>query len=196
MNLRQKILKLFYPVLMLGNRILARRAHQESNTELLRPVTSFYSLYMFTNNGRKIPFSEFKGKKVMLVNTASECGYTAQYAELQMLHEKKHEHLVILGFPANDFGEQEKGSDEEIANFCKLNYGISFPLAQKSSVIKGPSQNRIFEWLTHKNENGWNEQAPVWNFSKYLVDEKGFLLHYFEPGISPMSGEVLQALDK
>ena len=121
----------------------------------------------------------------MLVNTASNCGYTAQYKELEELYEKYKNQLVIIGFPANDFKEQEKGSDEEIAQFCRVNYGISFPLSKKSVVIKSPEQNPVFRWLTDKSRNGWNDKPPTWNFSKYLVNEEGTLTHYFDPAIPP-----------
>ncbi len=181
---------------MRAGKISGRSPDMQSNPAAIEPPVSFYSLGMLANDGSRIPFSAFKGKKVMLVNTASECGYTAQYAELQLLYEQFQDRLVILGFPSNDFGEQERGNDVDIANFCRLNYGISFPLAKKSSVVKGPVQHKVFEWLTHKKENGWNEQAPVWNFSKYLVDEHGSLIHYFKPSISPMSGEVLDLINK
>lgn len=130
----------------------------------------------------------------MLVNTASDCGYTDQYAALQKLFEENREHLVILGFPANDFKEQEKGTDAEIAAFCKTNYGVSFPLVKKSSVIPSPQQNPVYSWLTDSTKNGWNSQAPSWNFSKYIVNEKGELTHYFGAVISPLSKEVKEAL--
>jgi len=196
MNLRQRILKIFYPLLMRAGKISGKRTATHGNSSPIEPPVSFYSLAMVANDGSRIPFSAFRGKKVMLVNTASECGYTAQYAELQMLYEQFPDRLVILGFPSNDFGEQEKGNDEEIANFCKSNYGVSFPLAKKSSVVKGAVQDNVFEWLTNKQENGWNEQAPVWNFYKYLVDEHGLLIYFFEPSISPLSGEVIDLIIK
>lgn len=130
----------------------------------------------------------------MIVNTASNCGYTNQYAELQKLSERFNEDLIVIAFPANDFKEQEKGTDEEIAQFCQVNYGISFPLAKKSKVVKGNGQNKVFQWLTHKELNGWNDKEPSWNFSKYLIDEDGNLSHYFDPAISPLSEQVFKAL--
>ena len=102
--------------------------------------------------------------------------------------------MVIIGFPANDFKEQEKGNDDDIASFCKLNFGVSFPLASKSVVVKTAQQNPVFNWLTHAAQNGWNEQAPSWNFSKYLVNEEGVLTHYFDPAIDPMSDAVTKAI--
>jgi glutathione peroxidase len=146
------------------------------------------------NSGIDLDFGKLKDKKVMIVNTASNCGYTNQYSELQELYEKNKERLVIIGFPSNDFKEQEKGSDEEIAQFCQVNFGVSFPLAKKSVVIKSAEQNKVFEWLTHREFNGWNEQQPSWNFSKYLVNENGVLTHYFDPAVSPLSSDILKAI--
>jgi glutathione peroxidase len=131
---------------------------------------------------------------VLLVNTASNCGYTPQYAELQKLYQASKEELEIIAIPANDFKEQEKGTDEEIATFCSINYGVSFPIAKKGTVIKQPNQHPVFRWLSTKTLNGWNEKTPSWNFAKYLVNEEGVLTHYFEPAVSPLSEEVIQAV--
>src|SRR5438045_1048859 len=106
------------------------------NSTHAKPGTSFYNLQIKANNGANIGFEQFKGKKVLLVNTASDCGYTSQYEELEKLYKQHNERLIVIGFPANDFKEQEKGSDEEIAKFCKLNYGVTFPLVKKSTVVK------------------------------------------------------------
>ena len=131
---------------------------------------------------------------MLLVNTASDCGYTPQYTDLQKLYEEQKDKLVIIGFPANDFKEQEKGTDEEIAQFCKLNYGVTFPLMKKSVVIKSGEQNPIYKWLTDVKQNGWNEEQHSWNFSKYLISEDGVLLNYFGPSISPTSSSVTDAV--
>jgi len=131
---------------------------------------------------------------VLIVNTASNCGYTNQYQELQKLYDQYKEKLIVLAFPSNDFKEQEKGNDEEIAAFCQVNFGVSFPLAKKTVVVKAPDQNKVYEWLTRKELNGWNDQQPTWNFSKYLIDEKGQLSHYFDPAVSPLSEDVVQAI--
>ncbi|MCY7309700.1 MAG: glutathione peroxidase, partial [Chitinophagaceae bacterium] len=130
----------------------------------------------------------------MLVITASDCGYTNQYEELQKLSDKYKDKLVIIVFPANDFKEQEKGTDTDIAAFCKKNYGITFSLAQKSVVIKSANQNPVFQWLTDSAKNGWNTKPPGWNFSKYLVNEQGVLTNYFGSSISPMSDDVMKAI--
>lgn len=166
------------------------------NTNRQGPSQSFYDLKVILNNGEKFPFSKLKGKKVLLVNTASDCGYTPQYTELQQLFKGNEQDLMVLGFPANDFKEQEKGSDEEIATFCQRNFGVSFPLVKKSTVVKGPGQNAVFQWLSDPEKNGWNDQAPVWNFSKYLVSEEGVLLQYYEPSVSPLGPEIGNAIKK
>lgn len=132
----------------------------------------------------------------MLVNTASDRGYTGQYDDLQKLSEQYKDKLLVLGFPANDFKEQEKGSNEEIAEFCRINFGVSFPLMKKSSVVKGADQNKVFEWLTNKNKNGWSNQQPSWNFCKYLVDEEGRLTNYFASTIEPLSADITSVLKK
>ncbi len=196
MSLRQTILKLFYPLLMRFNKFTGRRNEVLNNQQSVKPKESIYNYSIELNNGRRINLAKLKGKKMLLVNTASDCGYTQQYEQLQELYKMQQDHLVIIGFPANDFKQQEKGSDEEIAQFCKINYGVSFPLAKKSSVITGPFQNKIFRWLSRAEQNGWCNHAPSWNFSKYLVNEEGILTHYFDPALSPLSEEVLKALEK
>lgn len=189
MTSRQKILKTIYPVLSFLSSKKNLRAEKGQ-----KPVVSFYELQAVTIDNGPYHFSQLKGKKVLLVNTASDCGYTAQYEALQQLYEQQKERLVILAFPANDFKDQESGDNEAIANFCKVNYGVSFPVMSKSVVIKKTGQNNVFQWLTNRTKNGWNDMAPEWNFSKYLVNEKGELTHYFSPGISPLGKEIRNAL--
>jgi glutathione peroxidase len=132
----------------------------------------------------------------MLVNTASDCGFTKQYDGLQELHEKFKDKVTIIGFPANDFGAQEKGSDDTIAEFCKVNFGVTFPLAKKSTVIKNAEQSEVYQWLTDETKNGWNNTAPTWNFCKYLIDEKGNLTHFFEAAVEPMGKEIAAAIEE
>ena len=196
MTFKQKILKVFYPVLMNVGKLFGKKVVMKANTAAIKPAISFYSLSAIDNNGNQIDFEQFKGKKVLLVNTASECGFTPQYQDLQKLSDQYKNKLVIIGFPANDFGEQEKGTDQEIAQFCQRNYGVSFPLAQKSSVVKGEHQNKIFEWLSSSRENGWNDQQPTWNFSKYLINEQGVLTHYFESAAAPLGVEMISAISR
>lgn len=142
-----------------------------------------------------IDFAKFKGKKILIVNTASQCGYTPQYRELQALQEKYKGKLVIVGFPANDFGQQEPGSNKEIASFCQKNYGVTFPMAAKITV-KGADMAPIYHWLTEKKYNGYKDSEVKWNFQKYLLDEKGNLVQVFMSGIKPDAPEVISAIEK
>jgi glutathione peroxidase len=132
---------------------------------------------------------------VLLVNTASDCGYTPQYEGLQRLQDRYRDRLVVVGFPANDFKQQEKGDNAQIAAFCKRNYGVEFPLAAKSSVVKGPAQHPVFRWLSDSSLNGWNDRQPVWNFTKYLVDAQGRLVGVLEPSVDPAGPEMTALLD-
>ncbi len=157
---------------------------------------SFYDLSATLNTGNTLQFKDLQHKKIMIVNTASDCGYTKQYEGLQALHEKYQKELVIIGFPANDFGEQEKGSDETIATFCKVNFGVTFPLVKKAVVLKKAGQHGVYQWLTDEHKNGWNTAAPSWNFCKYLIDEEGNLTHFFEAGIDPMGKEISEAIEE
>lgn len=194
MTPRQKVLKAVYPALMWWTKLTGKNTKKMDNTKDKQPVTSFYDLKTTANNGSVIDFTSFKGKKVLLVNTASNCGYTNQYDDLEKLYKENKDKLVVIGFPANDFKEQEKGTDEEIAEFCRVNFGVTFPLAKKSTVVKSAGQNPVFQWLTDSAKNGWCNQEPAWNFSKYLINENGVLIDYFGPSVSPVSDEVKNAL--
>ena len=194
LRLKRRVFKALYPTLIKAGKLFGLKAGVEKNIEKVKPPVSFYTLKSIANNGVEIDFENLRGKKVLIVNTASNCGYTPQFSDLKWLHELYNERLVILGFPANDFKEQEKGSDEEIATFCAGTYDIKFPLMRKSVVVPSPQQNEIFKWLTNKEYNGWNNKAPEWNFSKYLIDEHGTLTHYFGPGISPVSKKIINAI--
>ena len=193
MTYRQKILKAVYPALMWWTNLRGKNTKTLSGTK--EPPVSFYTQKAILINGDTFDFANLKGKKVLLVNTASDCGYTDQYDDLQKLSEAYKDKLVVLGFPANDFKEQEKGTDEDIAKFCKLNFGVTFPLMKKSTVIRSAEQNPIFQWLTEPGKNGWNDKAPSWNFSKYVVNEKGILTNYFDPSVSPLSEAVKKAIE-
>lgn len=195
MTWRQSILKALYPLVMWFSRSGDIGTILNNDKNIL-PQRSFYDLSAISINGDTINFSTFKGKKVLIVNTASNCGYTEQYNDLEKLYKEQKGNLIVLGFPANDFKEQEKGSDDEIAKFCKQNFGVTFPLMRKSSVVKGYSQHEVFQWLTDKNKNGWNSQQPVWNFSKYLINENGVLVNYFGTAISPVGDEIQKAILK
>ncbi len=194
-EIKRKMIAAFYPLLMkLMQRLGKNTLVLENKTgELFQ--TPIYTLPLLLNNGTETTVANWKGKKLLLVNTASDCGYTAQYAELQALQDRYKDKLQIIGFPANDFRQQEKGSDAAIAQFCQVNFGVTFPLAKRTSVVKGAQQNAVYQWLTQKDKNGWNDKAPGWNFSKYLVNENGNLTHYFDPAISPLGPEIIQAIE-
>lgn len=197
MTTRQSVLKAIYPAIMSVGKLFGSNNDKiKENTNNIKPALPFYTLSAIANDGQTFSFDSLTGKKVMLVNTASDCGYTGQYNELEKLYQRYKDKLVIIAFPANDFKDQEPGNDDAIATFCKLNYGITFPLMKKSVVIKATDQNSAFQWLSDKNKNGWNDKEPTWNFSKYLVDEHGTLLNYFDPSISPLSQEVISAITR
>jgi glutathione peroxidase len=193
-SFKQKILRKMYPLIRaMGKK--GRNGTILTNEKRVVPPTSFYDLKAELNGRKPLEFSDFRGKKVIIVNTASDCGYTGQYSELQSLHEQFGDALRIIAFPANDFAGQEKGSDSEIAGFCQVNYGVTFPVALKGVVLKNAEQQAVYKWLTDKNLNGWNEHAPDWNFGKYIVDENGILTHYYGPSISPLDNEFLGELE-
>ncbi len=193
MTLRQKVLKAIYPAWMWYAKLRGKNVTELSNKQKQPPV-SFYSLKGVLNNGDTLDFVNLKGKKVMLVNTASDCGYTEQYEALQKISEEYKDRLLVIGFPANDFKQQEKGTDEEIAQFCKLNFGVTFPLMKKSVVKKMAGQNEVFKWLSDSALNGWNNKPPSWNFAKYIVNEDGVLTNYFGSSVSPSGKDVRKAI--
>jgi glutathione peroxidase len=193
MTIRQFVIKKIYPFLQ--KRLKTEKTSLSlRNDKNVQAPSSFYNLKATSIKSEEINFESFKGKKVLLVNTASDCGFTPQFEGLQKLHEQYGEQVIILGFPANDFKEQEKGGDAEIATFCQANYGVTFRIMKKSGVVKNENQNAVYHWLTNATLNGWNNQAPVWNFSKYLVNEQGVLMHYFGPSIEPTDGEIIKAI--
>jgi len=132
---------------------------------------------------------------MLIVNTASECGYTPQYKELQELYEKHGDKLVVLGFPANNFGQQESGTNAEIAAFCEKNYGVTFPVFEKISVA-GDDMHPLYKFLSSKELNGVTDEKPNWNFCKYLIDENGNVQAFFNSKVTPMSNEILTAIHK
>ena len=153
--------------------------------------TSFYDFTVKDIYGEEYPLSQLKGKKVLVVNTASKCGFTPQYEGLQELYEKYGgDDFMIIGFPANNFGKQEPGSDEEIATFCSINYGVSFPMMSKISV-KGDDQHPLYKWLTLKSDNGVENSKVSWNFQKYMIDEEGQLVGHFASTTKPGSKKLV-----
>ncbi len=157
-------------------------------------ATSIYDFKVAGLDGSEIDFSRFKGKKILIVNTASKCGLTPQYEGLQQLYDKYKDRLVVIGFPANNFKDQEPGTSAEIAEFCKKNYGVTFPMGDKISV-KGDDIAPLYKYLTEEAGRKGLNNPVTWNFGKFLVDEKGNLVATFEPKTPPMSEEILKHLN-
>lgn len=156
---------------------------------------SIYDFKVEGLSGDQIDFAQFKGKKILIVNTASKCGLTPQYEGLEALYQKYQDKLVIIGFPANNFLSQEPGSNDDIASFCQKNYGVSFPMAAKISV-KGKSMAPIYQWLTNKTYNNLKNSSVKWNFQKYLIDEEGNLVEVFAPTLKPDDTSIIAAIEK
>ena len=154
---------------------------------------SIHSFTVKSIDGKDIKMSSFKGKKILIVNTASKCGYTPQYESLEKVYEQYKDKLVIIGFPCNQFGGQEPGSNEEIVEFCKKNYGVTFPLADKVDV-KGTNTAAIYQWLTQKSKNGVLDASISWNFNKFLLDENGKMIAYYTSNVKPDSEAILSNL--
>ncbi len=153
---------------------------------------SFHALRSAGLSGDEFSFSQLKGKRILIVNTASECGYTPQYAQLQELYDTyKEKGFVVVGFPSNDFGGQEPGTNEEIGAFCQKNYGVSFPMMAKTSVL-GEGKHPVYVWLTEKKENGKQDVTVSWNFNKFLIDESGQWVAYYPSNVSPLDDEIMR----
>ncbi|MBK7432729.1 MAG: glutathione peroxidase [Chitinophagaceae bacterium] len=167
----------------------------ESNTlqQVPQQTRSIYSFQVEGLNGGTINFADFKGKKILIVNTASKCGFTPQYEELEKLYQTYKDKLVVIGFPANNFLSQEPGSNAEIAEFCKKNFGVTFPMAAKISV-KGDDIAPIYKWLCNMSENGVLDATIKWNFNKFLIDENGTILSWYPSKVKPMSEEITSKL--
>lgn len=160
---------------------------------LMSNAPSIYDFSVNAIDGSKINFADFKGKKILVVNTASKCGFTPQYADLEKLYEQNKDKLVIIGFPANNFMEQEPGTNKEIFDFCKKNYGVSFPMAEKISV-KGEDIHLLYKWLISIPNPDYVGDIR-WNFEKFLFDENGNFIQRFKPKVKPMSKEVIKAIE-
>lgn len=149
---------------------------------------SIYDFKVASLEGKEIDFAQFKGNNLLIVNTASKCGYTPQYADLEKLHEQFGDKVIVLGFPANNFLWQEPGTNEEIAAFCERNYGVKFQMFEKISV-KGKDQHPLFQWLEAKSGH-----APSWNFCKYLVDKNGTIVTFYSSKVNPLDKEITDRL--
>jgi len=165
-------------------------------TGIMAQDKGFYDFTVKTITGEDFPLSQLKGKKVLVVNVASKCGLTAQYAQLQELYDKYGpDKFVIIGFPANNFNSQEPGTNDEIQQFCKLNYGVTFPMMAKISV-KGDDIHPLYKWLTLKSENGQQDAEVTWNFQKFLIDEDGNWTSFAKPQTLPTADEITGWIEK
>jgi len=165
------------------------------NEKLAMKTEDIYQFKMTDLYGKDFNFSSLKGKKIMVVNTASKCGYTPQYKDLEKLYKTyKNKGFVIVGFPANNFGKQEPGTDTEIAEFCEQNYGVSFPMMTKTSV-KGDDMNPVYKFLTQKSKNGFEDSEVAWNFQKYLIDEKGHVVNMYRSKVLPTDDAIVKWIE-
>jgi len=161
--------------------------------EVINGSKSFYDLSINDINGEEINLERFKGKKVMIVNVASRCGYTSQYRDLQSLYERNKDKLEIIAVPCNDYGSQESGSNSEIKLFCETNYGVTFTMGSKQKIKSSPI-SELYRWLSDPKQNGWNSSLPSWNFCKYVINEDGQLTHFLRSGVSPTGREMSEII--
>lgn len=174
----------------------ARFSEVKQQTEAVKkPKESFYNLSATNMQGEEVRFDSFKGKNILIVNTASKCGFTSQFEDLQKFHTQYKDSVIVLGFPSNDFANQDPGSNKEIVEFCKKNYGVSFTMFEKISVT-GEEQHPIYHWLSDSTQNGWYQGAPTWNFCKYLVNAQGELVGYYGSSIKPFDPKIISDLSK
>lgn len=190
--MKNTILKISALVLISATVIISFAATPKKTTSAMAPK-SVYDFKLKTLDGQETSLSKYKGKKLLLVNVASKCGFTPQYKNLEELNKKYGDKVVVIGFPANNFGGQEPGSATEIKEFCTKNYGVTFPMMEKISV-KGDDMHPLYKYLSTKEENGATGEAPSWNFCKYLIDENGKVIKFFNSKVDPMSAEVTSLL--
>lgn len=154
-----------------------------------KTLMNFHDISLTSIEGKPFEDGYFKGKKILIVNVASECGYTPQYAELQALYEQFQDRLIVLGCPCNDFGNQEPGMETDIQHFCEVRFGVTFPMTQKMSILHDP--HPLYQWLCRKTLNGVEDYSVSWNFQKFLVDKSGVLVTTIGPGVSPLEKQIL-----
>ncbi|MGB5238981.1 MAG: glutathione peroxidase [Flavobacteriaceae bacterium] len=172
---------------------MKKMGSQKPSRNTGKETISLYDIEINTLEGPALRFSEFKGKHLLFVNVASQCGFTRQYKALQSLSEEYKDELVVIGIPCNQFGNQEPGDASDIRSFCDVRFGVTFPLTEKVKV-KGPGQHPLYQWLTDKNLNGKKSSSVRWNFQKYLVDKEGKLVDVFYSTTSPSSHKIIRHL--
>lgn len=169
------------------------RTDNPTSQPVMDTSANLYSIPVKSLDGTSLDLSQYRGKKILVVNTASECGYTPQYKDLETLYQQHKDRLVVIGFPCNDFGGQEPGSPADIRQFCTKNYGVSFPMGEKVS-IRGGSVSPLYAWLTQKSRNHVSDATVRWNFHKFLIDENGQLIRDFPSSVNPLSTELTSLL--
>lgn len=194
-NLKSRILASGLFALLTGCFFGKSKTIDTMETKNNPPKSSIYSISIMSLDGKNaLDLSQYKGKKMLIVNTASECGFTPQYDDLQKLQDKYTDKLVVIGCPCNQFGGQEPGTASDISAFCKKNFGVTFPLSQKIDV-KGDNQHPLYQWLTKKSINGVLDSEVKWNFNKFLISEDGQLLAYFASTTNPLSNDITHYLE-
>ena len=173
--------------------MLSRPRIREHSGTATPETSSLYSIKVETLEGKPLELSKFAGRKMLIVNVASKCGKTPQYSSLQKIQEEMSDRVQVLAFPSGDFGAQEFEHEDQIILFCQRQYHITFPVFGKTHV-RGRMKNLLFKWLSDPAQNGWNNRQPVWNFTKYLVDENGFLLAFFPPAIDPLDKQIISLI--
>lgn len=194
----KKIILLSCSVLLLWSCQSNAQPNSDTNTtennKTMNTAVKAETIYQFKVKdlyGQEFDFASLKGKKILIVNTASECGLTPQYKDLEAIYKKyKDKNFVIVGFPANNFGAQEPGSNEQIAQFCEMNYGVTFPMMSKVSV-KGEDKDKVYQFLTQKSKNGLQDSEVEWNFQKYLINEQGELVKVLSPRVLPTDAAIV-----
>lgn len=187
--------KFFLSILSLITLACTNQKQAKIDTTATNPKGSIYQYSVQDIDGNDFKMSELEGKKVMIVNTASKCGFTPQYEQLEEIYQKyKDDNFTIIGFPANNFMSQEPGSNEEIKEFCSLNYGVTFPMMSKISV-KGDDMHPLYQYLTQKDQNGVLDNEVKWNFQKYLINEDGTLAHVFYSKTLPNDEEIIRWIE-
>jgi len=189
MQLPKWVKRFYYPILM----IFVPKTKLSSPNQNNSVTDSIYKIPLRDIDGNETTLAPFKGKKILIVNVASECGFTHQYEQLQELYELHSDKIVVLGFPTNDFGAQEPGNNSAIKFFCTENYKVTFPMFEKTNVV-GENKNALYKWLCNKEQNGWNDKKPKWNFYKYLINENGALMNYFSETVSPFDEAILKQI--
>ncbi|MCF6131995.1 glutathione peroxidase [Flavobacterium wongokense] len=186
-----KKFSLFVTILTLFSCQNQAQNNKKMETQAPIKTETIYQFKVTDLYGKEFDFASLKGKKILIVNTASECGLTPQYKDLEAIYEKyKDKNFVIIGFPANNFGAQEPGSNDQIAKFCEMNYGVTFPMMGKISV-KGDDMHSVYKFLTQKSKNGLQDSEVEWNFQKYLINEQGELVKVLSPRILPTDAAIV-----